>query len=102
MEFEDIVPIDRYLDALATELGASSPDVRISYKNFIAETELPPKMMFSKRVGRWLDANYPDFVFEKPQVMAKAIENSDSSEIRCDELRSLVKKISQAVAQSNA
>ena len=90
-EFENIVPEAVYFEALAECL-----DNTITLDKFKAweeEKKLGEGMMFSKRVHAWLKAEFPHVKYDKPDVMKKAVETVDLSEVNLDKIRELVKEI---------
>jgi hypothetical protein len=78
-EFEEIVSKDTYLNALRELIGKEF--VSDDFEKWEKAANLPPQMMFSKRVERWLQDKFPDVRFDKPLVMKKALEIADLSEI---------------------
>jgi hypothetical protein len=56
------------------------------------------RMMFTKRVDRWLQATFPDVRFDKPRVMKQVIELAELPEVNLEPFRMLVKSISTLLA----
>jgi predicted ATPase len=82
MEFEDLVPKSKYIQAAAEVLRDETG--KVDEATFLAweqQARLRPTVMFSKRVERWLRDEF-DLPLYKPQVMRKAIELTDVAEIQ--------------------
>ncbi|MGE0823237.1 MAG: hypothetical protein AB7G75_29435 [Candidatus Binatia bacterium] len=92
-EFEDLVPRDEYFKALAEISG--EPMSYDAFSDWIQLVSLPAKMMFSKRVERWLETEFPDVDYDKVAVMRKAIELTNPKDIQVEPLQRLVVEITK-------
>ncbi len=99
-EFEDIVPKETYFKALA-----QVNKIEATYDDFIEWQEkalLPKHIMFSKRVGRWLEECFPDTIYYKQHVMRRALEIVDLSTIKHDIFLKFAAEISKLLGESNS
>jgi hypothetical protein len=87
-EFENLVPEEKYLEALSQVTGKELP--LAAFRDWCAKTKLPPQMMFTKRVERWLDEDYEDVILDKARVMQKALEITPLEDVNLEPLRQLV------------
>lgn len=99
-EFENLVPRAKYIEAasilLEDQIGTIT---EANFKAWIQESQLPPKMMFSKQIDRWLEDEY-GLTLSKPSIMAKAIELTDAKEIVAEkflELFEAMKKVGESI-----
>jgi predicted ATP-dependent endonuclease of OLD family len=94
-EFEQIVPLERYFEALAVEIGAN--DGRTLLANWKEWQEGAGKVCkvkgFSKRIERWMEEAYEDKRYIKPSVMCRAIEISKPEEIDSAPLSELLNAV---------
>ena len=93
IEFEELVSNQTYFQGLAEITGEN-----ISLKEFSEwqmKTSLPKQQMFSKRVDRWMREVF-DHSYSKPEVMLKAIEIADISEINLEPFKKLLQLIKAA------
>lgn len=96
-EFEDLVPLERYLAALASVLGNRVPTGGITVEKFedFEKGSPPPsdKMLISKRLTRWLEKAY-GASYSKPEVMHRALAEAQIDELipNCDPIRELLAK----------
>lgn len=92
-EVEQLVPEEVYFRALADVLGHGAGQVTAeNYRLWNTTANLPPKMAFTKRVGRWLDTlGLPEP--GKAQVMRKAVELADVGRVNTTPLLELVRHI---------
>lgn len=84
IEFEQIVPRAKYIQAAANVLGEDSE--RVSEPAFLEweqKAALRSSVMFSKRVERWLRDDF-DKPLYKPLVMRKAIELTELGELQSE------------------
>lgn len=98
-EFENLVPIERYINALATEIKNDS----LTYENYVSwneKTKLHENVMLTKRVSKWVEeSDIDEFPYNKPAVMKKAIELTPVEEIQTEELLKLLHDISQEMGE---
>lgn len=90
IEFEQLVPKGRYFEALSQIL-----DMVIDSEQFDkweSQQNLPLEMMFTKRIDKWLETKH-EISFSKPEVMRKAVELTDISEMHLEPIKQLVKHI---------
>ena len=89
-EFENIVLKEIYFKALAEFI---KPKEKVTEKAFDEwQANLPKKMMFSKRVDKWVKETFGCNV-DKPQVMDKAVEMADLNKLKLTEIDKLIKEI---------
>ncbi|MBZ0318487.1 MAG: ATP-binding protein [Anaerolineae bacterium] len=87
-ELEDLIPRECYFQALSEITGEAQ--AQELFEIWHERTVLPPKMMFSKRVERWLQDGLPDFTYYKAVVMKRALEMTETSQIDLNPMRQLV------------
>lgn len=89
-EFEELVPTDVYLRAVAELVGDTAGRVTgDNFRDWSSAAGLPARMVFTKRVGRWLDAL--DLLEPaKARVMRRAIELVDAAQVTTGPLLKLV------------
>lgn len=92
-EFENLVPESRYIAALGQELQQYDADAsQISGEGFqawSAQANLPARMMFSKRVDRWI-TELIGTSYNKHSVMERALRSTPTAELLfVDALRQL-------------
>lgn len=95
-EFEDIVPPERYIAAVAEEAAALEISAeRLTsddYQVWHAAARLPDRMMFSKRIERWVE-EITGGSLSKHSVMERAINLTPAAEIETSKLRELADAI---------
>jgi len=105
-ELEEVLPEEIYFRALAESL--TEDEQRVSpeaFHKWKAKATLPEKMMFTKRVERWLDETFGDAYYDKPGVMKRAAEQADVSEIEekyLHKFRELVTKMQLLLSGEDA
>jgi predicted ATP-dependent endonuclease of OLD family len=93
-EFEQIVPLPVYFLALARITKENAlPEV---FAEWQTQTALPERMMFSKRVDRWMKEVY-GHSYSKPEVMRMAVEMASISDINLKPFEKLIQAIRNAV-----
>lgn len=92
-EFEELVESHRYFESLA-QLNQNEGITLEAYKSWDENSGLHVKMMFSKRIERWLQDEFEIFDFDKAETMKKALELAWVSEIKLEPFRQLVTTIS--------
>lgn len=80
-EFEQLVPPPTYFQALAAVLTNDTRITEQAFRQWEQTQTLPAKMVFTKRVYRWLDDLDVPWQPEKAAVMRKAIELADPGSI---------------------
>jgi hypothetical protein len=91
-ELEEVVPAECYIGALSADLD----DARITVEAFRAwetSANLPPRLMFSKRVDRWLQDDFEGAVLDKVRVMKRALEAVDPHQIDAAPFRELMEHL---------
>ncbi len=95
VEFEEIVPKEKYIQAVADVLADESGNISEAvFLEWEKNADLRPSVMFSKRVERWLRDEF-DKPLYKPLVMRKAIDLTDVSEIHTSPFEQLVEAMRQ-------
>ncbi|HWQ91665.1 MAG TPA: AAA family ATPase, partial [Clostridia bacterium] len=94
-EFEQLVPVDSYFQALAAELGQEddATSLQQKWKAWVGEDAKRSRRAFSKQVWGWLEDAFPDHTLTKPTVMRKAIEITKREEIDSQPIRELLTQI---------
>ncbi len=94
-EFEQLVPVELYFEALAEELGQTGRGKELfeQWQIWIKTDEKYSRMVFSKQVWHWVDATFDDFSTSKPAVMRKAVELAEPKVINAEPLRNLLTAI---------
>jgi ABC-type transport system involved in cytochrome c biogenesis ATPase subunit len=93
-EFEQLVPEETYFQALAEEVGQPPDNISPSvFHSWEEKHSLPAKMVFTKRIDRWLGEL--GLVLDKPQVMKRAIELVETPGIKTGQLRGLMERVKQ-------
>ncbi len=91
-EFEDLVPRVSYFQALAE---VSEQDTQHDvFEQWNATCGLPERVVFTKRVDRWLQDNFDGLSVDKPRTMKRALEISELEQISLESLRQLVNAMS--------
>lgn len=92
-EFEDLVPPDTYIGALAevlADVGKANDKVTLAeFNKWWQGSGLPEQMMFSKRVENWLRSEF-ETCLDKPIVMDRAIERVDFNSLNLDTIDQLI------------
>jgi ABC-type transport system involved in cytochrome c biogenesis ATPase subunit len=98
-EVEQLVPASVYFQALAEVVGDESSRVTVeAYQQWVASANLPSRMAFTKRVGRWLDSlDVPEP--GKARVMRRAVELVDVGRVATDRLLELLTHIEGLLPQ---
>jgi predicted ATP-dependent endonuclease of OLD family len=95
-EFEDLVPKEQYISALTAQLNAHEVDTaQLTDDDFDAwwgEAQLPERMMFSKRVERWVQDRV-GCSYNKHAVMEAAIAATPVDEIDSEALLLLLEAV---------
>jgi len=95
-EIEQIVPPERYIAAIAEEAAELEiPTERLTsegYEAWIASADLPKRMMFSKRIERWVEET-TGMSLNKHSVMERAINLTPAADIDIRTLRELADAI---------
>jgi predicted ATPase len=94
-EFEQLVPEDVYIAAVAEHFDADPTIVSAAaFKEWERTAKLNPKMMFRKRVNRWLESlDLPDL--QNAAIMRIAIEKADPATIDTRPLTELLDHINR-------
>jgi predicted ATP-dependent endonuclease of OLD family len=94
-EFEQLVPIDIYFDALAEQLGqaGTGKELKEQWQTWLAADDKRSRMVFSKQVWHWLDDSFDGYTTRKPAVMRKAVELTNAEVINAEPLRELLTAI---------
>jgi len=115
IEFEQIVPREKYFDALQAVHGEdvvaddNDPTIVLSISKFdewlnaLPERELTRKKMFSKQVEEWMKSI--GVRLNKPRVMLQAVEITDVNQLHADcipRLKDLLAKISQLAREKSS
>lgn len=94
-EFEEIVPRETYFSALQQVTGVTELTVE-AFEKWIADTN-PQQQAFTKQVDKWLCGAFPEVLYQKAEVMNKAIEIVDLDQVDTVKLQELVKEIFAAL-----
>jgi ABC-type transport system involved in cytochrome c biogenesis ATPase subunit len=94
-EFEQLLPVEIYFDALADELGQTGKGKEMleQFQEWLKSDEARLRIVFSKQVWRWIDDTFGDHCISKPSVMRKAVELAKSEQINAEPLRRLLAAI---------
>lgn len=96
MEFEDIVPPEDYIAAaeqLARERGSTEIEINLeSFRLWENASNLPERMLFSKRVARWLNERL-EFSLSKADLMCRAISIAPPEQVKSESLVALITEI---------
>lgn len=95
LEFENLVPVEQYVNALADELKNDNLTPE-NYKLWEQTAGLNENMMFTKRITKWLNEAFSidEIDYNKPATMKRAVELTPAEEIRTEELLKLLNSIS--------
>jgi predicted ATP-dependent endonuclease of OLD family len=98
-EFEEVVDRETYFNALKviSRKSISTQD----FNEWNERSTFPKQMMFSKKVDRWLQDTYQDFVYDKAEVMKKAIETANLSGLNKEPFLKLVGAISEVMSRNS-
>lgn len=97
-EFEDLVHPTDYVAAIAEHL--SKPEItEDAFKAWVEANPQPAQMMFSKRVGRWLESEFHTSL-DKPTTMRLAIARSHPDDIVAAPLLALVDRVRDLLGQA--
>jgi len=91
-EFEEIIPQEAYFRALS-EIAGSNNITLVSFSEWEQTATLPSRIAFTKRIDRWLQETAPDFIYDKPDVMKKAIELINLDDVKLEQIKQLVDKM---------
>ncbi len=93
IEFEQIVPTKRYIEAAAKLLEDTSGNLsEAGFREWEQNAKLKPNLMFSKRIERWLEDEFDKWL-SKPRLMETAIALSEPSEIQAEPFQRLVQQM---------
>jgi hypothetical protein len=100
-EAEHLVPIDVYFRALGKSLGKDDDDVNENvFNTWWENAHLPPQMMLSKRIGRWVEDTFDPNFTGKPEILHTACSEVAIELIRFESLERLVATVRQAIEKS--
>lgn len=97
-EFEELVRNETYFAAMRdclpefAESGAGRLTVE-EYATWESTADLPIKMVFTKRIERWLQDTFDGLSLNKTNVMKRALEIEEPAEIRVDKLRDILTEV---------
>jgi ABC-type transport system involved in cytochrome c biogenesis ATPase subunit len=102
-EFEQLVQIDVYFEALAAELGSpkKGQELKQQWQSWLAADENRSRRVFSKQVWNWVDDAYPVATVTKPAVMRTAVEMAKPEEINAEPIRQLLDAIEAHLANTS-
>ncbi|HZL42482.1 MAG TPA: hypothetical protein VFD66_04305, partial [Verrucomicrobiae bacterium] len=91
-EFEQLVPVRVYFDALAHELGetGTGEELLVKWRLWLTADEKRSRLVFTKQVWHWVDETFEDYTATKPSVMRKAVELAVVEQINVVPLRMLL------------
>ena len=94
-EFEELLPREVYFSALSGRLREFadydwSTMTAQEFDAWDADARLPEKMVFTKRVERWLQDKWDGLSLDKPQVMKRAIDLVEPHTIQTGKLLELM------------
>jgi hypothetical protein len=94
-EFEQLVPVATYFNALSLELskGIDGTVLKEECEKWIKTDEKHSRRAFSKQIWGWLDDSYEDHTLTKPSVMRKAVELVKPDDINAQPLKDLLAAI---------
>lgn len=97
-EFEQIIPEDDFFNALYQVLSEyedfeQGKMTAQAFHEWNDQSELHERMMFTKRVGRWLQDKFDGISYEKPLVMKKALQSVKLEKIKTKPLKELLREI---------
>jgi predicted ATP-dependent endonuclease of OLD family len=94
-EFESLVPLDTYLDALAEAVGQNGKrkELRQQWEEWLAADKTRSRMVLSKRIWHWVEEKFEDCRATKPSVMRRAVELTPPAQISAQPLLDLLAAI---------
>lgn len=94
-EFEQLVPVELYFNALAEELGqpGTGKELIEKWQAWLKADQKRSRMVFSKQVWHWIDDSFENDGMTKPAVMRKAVELAKAEEINAEPLKNLLAAI---------
>ncbi len=103
-EFEQIVARPKYFEALAATYESEGIPIGLAeFEKWESEANLPARMAFTKRVGRWFtDKLNQQEEPDKAAVMRNTVENTPLEEIDLDGPRKLIAAMREAIAKAKA
>jgi hypothetical protein len=100
-EAEHLVSTAAYFRALTKFLDKPEEEVNeTKFNEWDAAAQLNPKMMFSKRIRRWVEDNFDPNFSGKPEILFDACREVRIEEVQTESLLRLVDAIRRAVAKS--
>ena len=102
-EFEQLVPVDLYFEALAEELGqiGNGKLLKDQWQVWLAADEKRSRKAFSKQVWHWIDDTFDDYTTTKPAVMRKAVELTKAELVNAEPLRNLLAEIRKHLSNTS-
>jgi energy-coupling factor transporter ATP-binding protein EcfA2 len=98
-EFEELVSRSSYFEALQTDLEKAEITLE-DFEEWEESAGLHPKMMFTKRVERWLqDTKDPEIIYDKPKIMLMVINRINLDDINLQPIKALVEEVEQTLAR---
>lgn len=98
-EFENLVPKERYFEALAEARGVDPSAWLQEFDAWVGQDPVRPRLSFTKRVRKWLEVTYPQEPLldlkRKPEVMALAVAKTPVGEVNAGPLLQLLTAIEQ-------
>jgi hypothetical protein len=99
-EFEDAVPRESYISAVAKILGEGAADITVErFDKWLTSAALRPTVLFSKQVERWLRDAF-DKPLNKPMVMEEALRQTPPETIPQEPFVSLLDAMRKALASA--
>ena len=86
------MPPEIYFEALAEIVPGDRNISKDEFDKWEKNANLHPKMMFTKRVNRWLKEEFGTCL-DKPQVMARALEIVELDQVEKNTISVLIEKI---------
>ena len=99
-EFENLVPLERYVEAIREHFGLGSDRVSVPlWQEWEKTQKFPAEKMFSKRIARWCDLALGQDFEDKDAIMWRAAQRCDATQFKSEALHDLMAKMGKALAK---
>lgn len=100
-ELENIIPPQVYFQALADFMQLSGEEIsEPAFKKWEAHAKLNPRMMFSKRIERWITDTFDPNFCRKSEILFAACSRVSTEEVNCESLIKLLDAIRKTIAKT--
>lgn len=102
-EFEQLIPLDLYFDALADELDqrGKGNELKEKWQTWLTADAKRSRKVFSKQIGEWLDDAFEDCRVTKPSLMRRAVAIANPERINAEPLRELLSAIRRQLSDTS-